>query len=298
MRPAALALALLVSLPALAGSRVQVPRTRVSVEAPLGLAPDPRYQGFQGKGASLLVTELPEPVSLVLSQLTPELLQRRGLTLLGREPARFGDLDGVLLRVEQRMGTATFRKWHAVFGDAKGSVVVMATYRDTQEAEQAEPLKRAVLSARRERAGVGRSVSLAWALTDTSALRIAGSVKDALAYSTDGRTGAQPLLLVSTKLAAGEKRDAHALAQALTQRALGLTHLTQEFGAPLEVDGLPGYELVARGRDTKGRPQVLYQLVLRATDGYVLAQGAAPEAERTTWLPRFRTSARSFRGLR
>ena len=107
--------------------------THVWLPRPDGFVDTPQFPGWVTRGVapSSPVSELPDPYSSASSPRgsPPSKRHPRRIRLLTHESLRVGVHEGLLLHVEQEQWSILFDKWMAVFGDARGSVMVVASCR-------------------------------------------------------------------------------------------------------------------------------------------------------------------------
>jgi len=305
IRPACGILALAVIASAAHAAPVPVAGTRVSLDPPPGFVPAQRFPGFQNeaKGASIMVTELPGPAAQMQKGMTRELLATRGMTLIRSQMVKVGG-DALLVQVSQSASGTDFLKWMLVAGDAKQTVMIVATF-PKASAGLSLPLKRAILSA--SWAGALPKAlpyeGMTFRVDPTPALKLAGRVGNALVFTESGTMGQgdtdQAVLVMGSSFGDASLANVEAFAR---ERAAHSTHvgpLRNVQGRVLTADGLPGYELVAEGNDVKTGHEVrMYQLVLVDKTTYYLAQGFVSADRGPAVVERFRQVTGSFRRLR
>lgn len=279
--------------------------TRVTLVPPEGFVESPRFSGFQNDatGASIMVTELPAAFEAVTAAFESEPMAKKGMKLLDKEAVSPGGAKGLLVHLEQEAAGTTYRKWMLALGDGTATALVTGTFRAETEAQESEPVKTAVLSARRDLETEAPPLDMPFTLRKTPGLARAHQVQNVLLYTSDGKLQGHapedPLLLVAQSLGNPGTLHARDFSEKRVRMTAGVKDVTVESGAPLEVDGLKGYELVARAKDAKtDAALVLHQVLLLEEDGYFLLQGRMGEARRDEYLPRFQEAARSLQRTR
>lgn len=279
--------------------------TRVSLVPPEGFVESPRFSGFQNDatGASIMVTELPAAFEAVTAAFEPEPMAKKGMKLLGKEAVSPGGAKGLLVHVEQEAAGTTYRKWMLALGDGTATALITSTFRAETEAQESEPMKAAVLTARRDLETEAPPLDMPFTLRKTPGLARAQQVQNALLYTPDGKLQGHapedPLLVVAPSLGNPGTLDARDFSEKRVRMTAGVKDVTVESGAPVEVDGLKGYELVARAKDEKtDTTLVLHQVLLLEEGGYFLLQGRVGEARRAEYLPHFQEAARSLQRTR
>jgi len=298
-------LALALGASALGAAPTRVPGTRVNLDPPPGFVPAQRFPGFEneGRGASIMVTELPGSSAQMQKGMTRELLLSRGMTLIRTQTVKMGGRNALLVHTSQNAGGTEFLKWMLVAGDAKQTVMIVGTF-PKAASELSLPLKRAILSA--SWAGAMPKAKpyegLTYRADPTPALKLAGRVGNALVFTESGAMDAggpdQAVLVIGSSFSDASVSDVEAFAKERATQSTQVGPLRHVEGRALTVDGLPGYELVAEANDAKtGREMRMYQLVLVDKTTYYLAQGFVSAERGPAVLAQFRQVTRSFRRL-
>ena len=275
--------------------------TRLSLVPPEGFVESPRFSGFQKDetGSSIMVVEMRMRFGLVTQAFEPGPMASKGMKLLGKEALTLDGGQAVLAHLEQEYAGVTYRKWMLALGDEQGSALVTATYRAEQEARESASLKAAVLSARRDRETEAPPMEPGFTLGPTPGLRRAEQFQTAVLYTLNGlllgNAPEDPLLVVAPSLGDPGALDPKAFSEKRLQQTASVKDVVVESGAPVEIDGLKGYELLGRAKNSHtGAPLVLYQVLLLDEGRYFLLQGRVGEARRQEYLPHFQAAARSF----
>ena len=276
------------------GTHVWLPRPEGFVETTQfpGLG-DPR------SGAVIAVTELPDPYPELSRGLTTEQLAPQGIRLLSREPLRAGVHEGTLLHVEQEQRGTLFDKWMAVLGNARGSVMVVASCRAERASELSSRLRTLVMATRWQPEAEQPDLP-PFLLEAPSGFQPAQRIQHGVIFTESGRVpgpaSEAPYLVVTPLPIASDSLSPRELSEMSLRRMPGVDKVELESAGPVLVSGMRGYELVAHGtqRDT-GRALFIYQLLLAGTDGFVLVQGRASAVAQAEMLPRMRSAARSVR---
>lgn len=298
-RALACAVALVVAVPALG----QVPGTRVSLDPPPGFSPAGQFPGFRKAdvSASIVVTEMPGPVTAITAGLTAEGLATRGMTLLGSEEATISGRPARLLRVSQTAQGVVFEKWMLAFGSAEHTVLVVGTFPRDSADDLREPIKQSLLTTRWNLESTpGTFDGLRFRVEETATLRIAGRVSNNLMLTKGGVKGplpaGEPLLVVGSSMGGAALTDVAEFARRRLAQIEQITEAQNVTGEAVTVDGLPAYELTADGQDARtGVPLRIYQLVVSEQTGYFLAQGFVGRQQAAEFEPQFRQVARSLR---
>lgn len=281
----------------------RVTGTRVTLEPPAGFVQETRFPGFghAESGASIMVTEIPGPIAQVRAGMTKTGLAGRGMALVESEELKVGGEEAQLVRVTQSAAGVSYEKWLLLFGNARESVVVVATYKEQDASSKREPMKRAVLSARRdENTTSDRLEGLPFRIDETDTLKIANRVSNLLLLTERGIAGAvdtdSPLLVVGASINDVDLSDLAAFADRRLRQIEQVSDVAHVEGTAMEVGGLPAYELTASAADkSTGKPLRVYQLVVAHGSTYFLAQGMVGVKRAEQFVPEFRAVARSLR---
>lgn len=278
---------------------VAVPGTRVRLRPPVGFLPARDFAGFldEGTKASILVTEFPAPYAEVVAGFTDRnALGEQGIQVEGLEARGNGAYPGTLVRTRQAAQGVVALKWIWIFGTDKATAMVMATGFD--EADLAV-LKAALLTTAWDPeatpAGAeGQRFELGFTGDFAVWRRMGGTVAYTLGGGALEGPGA-PLFTIGPALGAGAIDDREAFARSRAE-ALPLDEVAVEGVTAIEVDGLPGVALNARGEDVQnGRTIAIYQAILFEPDNYWIAVGMCGDDLAAGHTPVFREMVASFR---
>ena len=281
------------------GVYTPLPGTRVSVAVPYGYATSDAFAGFADEhGASLLVTEWSRSEAAMLEELASGGFAERGMAVVGEEQV---EIDGRARRLfhvsQERPGGGPVARRILVVGDAASTSILTATApQDVFPADLEAALRSARRDARRE---VAPFEGLGFELDETDALAVSARIAEVVHMRAPGTPvppgPAQPQLIAGR----AELPAAAELASFARQRLSltpGIDALDVVGNRSLEVDGLPGYELVARARDRRSRDRItLLQLIAVDESRYFLVQGRVASTQADRYLPEFRKVAASLR---
>ncbi len=302
---AAASLVLVVLSPALA-SPARVPGTQVVLEPPPGFVLAEGFPGFlrADAGASIMVTELPDPLETLRASMTARDLAASGMTLMRSQATSVAGREALLLWAKQEAAGTRLHKWMLIFGDSSRSVLVVAAFPKARAAELEEPLIRTLLAA-------GWSTDaprdpfegLSFRLAETAGLKVGERMSNLLTLTEPGATGPfappAPMLVVSAAAGDAVIQDLEGFSRERVARTARIGELANLHGRHLAVDGLLAYELVADTRDLEsGSPLRLYQVVVAEDESYLLMQGFVGETRAQEFLPQFRQVASSLRWQR
>jgi len=269
----------------------RVAGTSVALAAPPGFAASTRFPGFERADlqSSVMVTEIPGPVSELSRGMTAANLATRGMTLISSTKQVVDGRPVLLLKVSQPANGMTVHKWMIVSGEE-------------HESQIGDAIKESLLTARWAAAGAppDHFEGLSFRVSPTTSLKIAGRMSNMLMLTESGQMGPQgpnaALFMVGTSLAPVDLSDLKAFAITRASQTKQLKGLRISEQGATAIANETAYELVAEGTDVAtGRLVTLYQLVLPDPQGYVLMQGLVASTRAATMLPEFRRAAQSFR---
>lgn len=294
----------LAQAPAAAAAQPQwVPGTRVTLEPPAGFTPGERFMGF-GRDealASIIVTEMQAPFAGMEARMTAEAFAGQGMVLHGVDSL---DVEGVparLMSLTQDVDGAPFGKWVLMFGDDTVTTLVSATFPADSAASLGEPMRRAVLSARRGGQARNPLEGLGFHV-ETGRLKIATRMGNTIALTETGvlDTGepSAPFLAIGSSVAEVDMRDVEAFARQRVMRigsGIEITRITG--GGHVTIGGQPAYQLFAEAehRQDGGTPLQVYQVVVPEGSHYLLVQGFVGSEWANELIPEFMAIALTLR---
>jgi hypothetical protein len=282
---------------------VRVPGTSVALEPPAGFTPATRFTGFERADVqgSIMVTEIPGPFASVSAGMNASGLASRGMTLLSSAKRQVDGRPALLLSVTQAANGIEFMKWMLVTGDAKRTVMVVATFPKQAEAELSEQMRAAVLSTHSTVAAPTDAFEgLAFRVTPSATLKIAGRMNNMLMLTESGTMGPHgpdaAVFFVGTSVSTVSIADLKAFAATRAQQTTQLKGIRISRQAETTIGASPAHEIVADGTDAAtGRSVTLYQIVVPDEGGYVVMQGLVASSRAATMVPEFRRIANSYR---
>lgn len=307
-RGRALAILLALAAPAAAAAQPQpVAGMRVVLQPPEGFIPAPRFAGFQREEAraSIMVTELEAPFSLMESRLTTQAFAREGMRMRSSEPFAVDSLRGRLIAVTQNAPDGvTYDKWVLMFGDDRFTSIVTGTYPAESAGALSEPLKQAVLTSRW---GSGPPADplegLGFRVTPGPRLRIANRTGNAIALNESGSLPnpdpAAPFVVIGSSISEVDLTDVEAFARRRMGQIATISQTSNVTGGPVSIDGAAGYEMFADAVHAESSlPLRVYQVVLAEGRHYILIQGFVGADRAEDVIPEFQALARSLRRTR
>lgn len=279
-----------------------VPGTQVSLKPPPGFAPSNRFPGFHraDAGASIVVAEFAAPAESLQTAMTERTLREQGMTLLSSSRAVAGGVLGMLYSVREEIDGRPYRKWMALFGNERQSVMLTASFPEALAPQLADPLKTSLLgSGWNPQAQVDKQGGLSFRLRQTDELRVRQRAGNMVVLGDPTRRARpaprDPMLVAGDADAGYDIVDIAAFAEQRVHQLDRVRDLRDLLGEAVSVDGRPGWELTATGDDIYGAGEMLvYQLIVAEGRRYMLVQALVGRDEEAIWLPRFRQVARGL----
>ncbi len=280
--------------------------TRVCVVRPAGFVAATRFPGFQNEasGASVMVTVVTAPSSEITKALTDANLLERGMKVRTRTVDPDGAASkGVLLHLAQSQSSIDYHKWMFVFGNARATFMVVATYSAEARDALVQSLRASVLSAwYDESAVVDREAALSFVVGASKRFPYRRVFSNAILlaprdFTRKPLTPGEALVIVAPSLSGAISFDARRL---MFGRRLNKTKDVRDLVPgdveKLTIDDLPGLVCVARGIHTSDdKPIVVVQVMLFDDGGYYLVQGRTRAAKPEDDIAEVMRLARTFR---
>ena len=305
-----------VFLPALAApsdtavseSLEKVKNTRVSLKPPAGFKPSPLFNGFikEDKHASIMVTELPAPASMMINDFTAEKLATKNMELLDKAPVKVAGsaTEGQMLHVKQSVAGQAFEKWITIFGDDKNTVLVVAATPEDSEKEFSAALKESVSKVEWDsKIELDQTAGLNFQIEASGPLKLARRIQNMLLYTEGGNFPAKnpsdPIFIVGQSFANPHIPDREKFCVNRIKQMPGLVEFSDLHVVSLGSDGkdeADGFEVVAQAVDSKsGDKMFIYQVIHFAPDSYYIQQGMVSDNRREELEPVFRKMSGSFK---
>lgn len=271
--------------------------TTVSLQIPDGFWIADGFLGLAGTaGASILVTEIPEPMAVVRTQMSESALRDRGMQLLDVQTVRRDGADHPLVCVAQpEPGGEMLRRWIFVLGDDRTSAVLVASAAEVRADELADPFEHTLRTARRDPdREIGIFEGLGFTLAETASLAIAGRRRNIVALEApgiaDGGPGEARFLVGRAELPSAV--DPRAFSSKRLEQTPRVTLVAVVSERVLDIDGMPAFELIAEAVDRESpTPLILFQTIVFDGDRYFLLQGRVAASGADRFVPEFRQIA-------
>lgn len=294
-------------------SLIRLSGTRVSIAPPAGFAKADNFSGFisKEKSASLMITELPAPLSKVSGGFSKEPMKERGMDLISSKSKSHGDLLGMEISFTQQFMGMTMIKYAHLFGDEKCCVLATATMVKGEDEAIMDTLKGSIDSIVFDTKAKtpAKDEGLPYTLTETANLKLAERIQNTILYNKagklippqPGKDGApapprDPAFIVSQSVSKMKIENTEDFARRRIKDTPYLKDLQIEEEKDVETAGLKGRQLKATGVDiNSGEKTYLYMQILFQPDGYFIMQGIAPLSTRADSEKDFEAMATSFK---
>ena len=114
----------------IAGNRIQIPGTIVSLIPPIGFSKADRFPGFflREANSSIMVTDMPGPYNEIAKSFNKIDLSARGMRLIEKKDVTVCEKIGLLLHIAQTANQKVYEKWIVIFGSENVTYLVTATF--------------------------------------------------------------------------------------------------------------------------------------------------------------------------
>lgn len=289
----------------LAAEPERIPGTRVSIEVPDGFIPATGFQGFMhpDRGASITVSEVPQPFDMYRQNFSREAIEDRGMSVREHGRLTVDSFDGILVRGIDATGETAYEAWLLVFGDLRRSVMIIASYPERQAAGFRVEARDALLSVQWEPAmDLDPMEGLDFEIEASRRLRISGKFPDTLILTEEGRGRTSvdaPFLVVSSRPGRFDFGNLEEFSRQQLDQIDIIEQPTVVEGKLKSVAGMAGYEITAEATESRsGTPLGVYQLVLGEKGAVFIVQGFVGADRAPEFLPEFRAVAESLRPKR
>ncbi|MGD1946943.1 MAG: hypothetical protein ACFB0A_11945 [Croceivirga sp.] len=282
-------------------AHIAIAGTKISMVPPQAFTVAANFAGFQQdeSGASIMVLDLPGPFSEVSKAFTEEGLKSQGMTFVASESLDFQGLDGMLLTVQQEAYGQLFQKHILAFGNDKETVLINGTF-PSDKIELHEPVRDALLTTFYDSTKeidpfgtVDFEIS-----SDGGGLIFAKSMASSLIFNKDGKLPSQSEdqanfivgKAFSETLVTDKKQFASARLGQLPIEIDSIIATTS-----VEIDGLPGIEIIADGRNPQNNnEEKVYQVMLFEETLYYIMLGSC-EGNFGENIKMFQNMAKTFK---
>jgi hypothetical protein len=280
--------------------------TNIQMLKPAGFIPSKTFPGFvqPESGAFIEVTQIPKPYASVAITMNRVSLSKRGVKLLSLDHLFVDHYSGILVRVNPLRQNQAEGQWIYLFGDDHKSTQVMASFPANREAEYSSALKAALLSVRLHNPEshfhqMHPVNGLSFGVTPVPPLLLASRVQKNILYTYNGQfpLKSQEMGVFSigpshTSFQIDDKKD---YSMRRLKSLPEMTSIQLESIQPIELDHLPGYEVIATAKDKwTSHPLDVYMVTLFEKDTYYLMVGVVAHQTPEIPIASFQKMAQSF----
>jgi hypothetical protein len=257
-----------------------------------------QFPGFEDPARNVTVTIFDLPSS-AFHELETAAFNSNQLANVKRESFPFANGIGFLISGSTQQNGVTMYRWSLLSQAIGGTVQNLTALVNVQVAESAgsvysdEVIRKMLASVTFRQAPIQEQLSLLpFKIGDLAGFRVmqvlpTGSV--ILAEDGSDRSGAQPFMIVSLERGGpAEAGDRATFARDLLATA-PVRDLTLQSAESMRVNGLPGYEIRAQGKDPTGASVSVVQWLRFGAGGFLRVIGVSPTEKWNEAFARFRT---------
>lgn len=283
---------------------IAITGTKVNLVKPEGFIESTNFPGFQQNttGATIVVTEFPGAYTDVASGFTVENLKPRGMNLISKEKVSIDSYEGFLIKFTQNANGQDYGKLAVIFGDAKESIFIIASFPVELEKDLSNVLKDSLINAKWDRKKeVDPFADLSFSVNGNGPLKFAKRLQANLLYSQEGKFPVEvetPIFVVGKSISEfpTATTDYKVFSEGRLNQSAENKNIMILSGEPITIDNLNGYEIVASGNDSAtNTPVLIYQVLLFSDKDYFIMQGLAGIKAKDQFLEEFKKIARSFK---
>jgi len=283
--------------PAVAAELVFPPGLRIGLEPAGDLKLAHQFPGFEDPARNVTVTIFDLPSS-AFHELETAAFNNNQLANVKRESFPFANGIGFLISGSSQQNGVTIYRWSLLSQAVGGTVQNLTALINVQVAESArstysdEVVRKMLASVNFRTAPIQEQLSLLpFKLGDLAGFRVmqvlpTGSV--ILAEDGSDRSAAQPFMIVSIERGGpAEAGDRATFSRDLLANA-PVRDLTLQSAESMRINGMPGYEIRAQGKDPTGAPVSVVQWLRFGTGSFLRVIGVSPTEKWNGTFERFR----------
>jgi len=283
--------------PAVAAELVFPPGLRIGLEPAGELKLAHQFPGFEDPARNVTVTIFDLPSS-AFHELETAAFNNNQLANVKRESFPFANGIGFLISGSSQQNGVTIYRWSLLSQAVGGTVQNLTALINVQVAESArstysdEVVRKMLASVNFRTAPIQEQLSLLpFKLGDLAGFRVmqvlpTGSV--ILAEDGSDRSAAQPFMIVSIERGGpAEAGDRATFSRDLLANA-PVRDLTLQSAESMRINGMPGYEIRAQGKDPTGAPVSVVQWLRFGTGSFLRVIGVSPTEKWNGTFERFR----------
>jgi hypothetical protein len=273
----------------LSETHIAVKGTKISLIPPEDFTKATNFNGFEEEesSSSIMVLDLPGSYAEISGSLTKANFAKQGVEAEKIEELIVNGLPALLITGQQLAYGEVFGKYILVFGTEKETIIINGAF--PKEFEELGPeIKKAMLSIYYEREKIlDPFENLDFSVDPKGTkLKFAGNVSGSLLFTVDAQiptlSDDKTNLIVAKSISAINPDDKKAFAiNRFKQTPLTVEKI--EYTQEISIDDLPGYEILAEGKDNKtGEIQSIYQVILFTDTVYYMLLGTSNDKSETS----------------
>lgn len=289
------------------GEKIAIRGTHIRLARPAGFAVSDTNPGFvnEDTGERVVVIETPADAAEVIKGFTAAALKEQGVELKQRKELRVVGQNGLLMALVKVQEDVTSNNWMLVFGDARRTTMITASFMPEHSKQLSPLLKECLLSAEYIPDDQFDPLDgLPYAVTPPPSLKLAMRTAQVVIYNPDGKLPMPdvrtPRFTVAPSDRPIEIEDRKQFAEQLALRAFDVKNGKLQSIVPSHIDDLDGFasEVLAE-KGEPGVPLYIYQVVLFVGDdkeqSFWILRGEGGVDSRKEFAADFEKMARSFR---
>jgi hypothetical protein len=286
------------------GEMKTVRGTNIRLLVPEGFAVTTTVQGFQSieLRSTLMVNYIPRDLAMARRGFTKETIESRGWTFLSRRDVKVAGGEGLLLHFEVPQQGVPYRKWVVLFEDRGETrvVAVHGVYPKEIEEKIGAVLEKCVRSAHfADQAEDVRTKASPFTLKPVKPLVHVKEAGPGVICTEDGvfplRSRDKLFLIAAPSTSSIGVADRKGYAEKRAKKLEGAKDVKISNTRKVEIDGLPGFEVQAKGKDAEtGATMFVYLVILYEEVQYYVIAGLVKYGRRSKALSVFRKTAQTF----
>jgi hypothetical protein len=282
-----LVLSILFGTAALAADPVFPPGSRIGLAPPPGMAAATSFQGFEDREnrVVLLISEVSaQTYEKIAQDFTPETIRGGGMEELSRETLQYAHGEGLLVVARQEQNGTAVRKWALLARSDDLTVTVIGIVPEAAREAYPDDALRAAFASIVVRAKLTpdemRAV-LPYRLDDLAGFRLLRASPDGTVVMTLGPQDTslpaqQPYFMITPRPSEPpQPAERERFAQRMMAAFLTRPNVRMINSEQMRIGGVPGYQIVAAGRDERTGDELLMVQWLRFSPGVVQMFGVA-----------------------
>jgi hypothetical protein len=264
---------------------VAVPGTRIRMIPPQGFVVSPNFSGFQQEstGSSIMVVSMPASFDVISKEMLEGGLAKQGIKVESQEEVQISERPALLISGSQKAYGLYYTKYTLIFGTDSETIVINGAT-PIEKRSAANAIRKSLLTTLYDPAMEIDPLAHADFTIDCSEgpFVFAGGVANSLIFTVDGelppRAADKSTLIVAKSFSelSADHRNQFAL-QRLHALPLDIEKVITT--DTLVVDSLPGYRILAEGKEAEtGNIQKILLTLLFGDSFYYLLVGTTPSS--------------------